>query len=58
MDIKLPQANAYHKEKGHDLERATDFTSYGRGQIIIRDPKTVVLCGGTEKGIDGLVAAY
>ncbi len=46
------------KEKGHDTEIATDPTIYGRGQIILRDPETGVLCGGTEKRIDGTVAAY
>ncbi len=46
------------KSRGHDLELASDSTIYGRGQIIIRNPETGVLCGGTEKRIDGLVAAY
>ncbi|MGH1440256.1 MAG: gamma-glutamyltransferase family protein [Cellvibrionaceae bacterium] len=46
------------KQKGHDLEVATDPTVYGRGQIIIRDPETGVLCGGTEKRIDGIVMGY
>ena len=44
--------------KGHHAKLATDPTIYGRGQIILRDPDTGVLCGGTEKRIDGLVAAY
>jgi gamma-glutamyltranspeptidase/glutathione hydrolase len=46
------------QSKGHDAHIATDPTIYGRGQIIVRDPETGVLCGGTEKRIDGLVAAY
>ncbi|MGH1486355.1 MAG: gamma-glutamyltransferase family protein [Cellvibrionaceae bacterium] len=46
------------KNKGHEATIATDPTIYGRGQIILRDPDTGVLCGGTEKRIDGLVAAY
>jgi gamma-glutamyltranspeptidase/glutathione hydrolase len=46
------------QDKGHDAEVATDPTIYGRGQIIIRDPETGVLCGGTEKRIDGTIAAY
>ena len=46
------------QDKGHDAAVATDSTIYGRGQIIIRDPKTGVLCGGTEKRIDGTIAAY
>jgi len=46
------------QNKGHDANAATDPTIYGRGQIIIRDPVTGVLCGGTEKRIDGTIAAY
>lgn len=46
------------QNKGHDASAATDPTIYGRGQIIIRDPATGVLCGGTEKRIDGTIAAY
>ncbi len=46
------------QNKGHDASAATDPTIYGRGQIIIRDPLTGVLCGGTEKRIDGTIAAY
>lgn len=45
------------KQKGHNVEVAKDPTIYGRGQIIIRDP-TGVLCGGTEKRIDGIVMGY
>lgn len=45
-------------DKGHAATVATDPTIYGRGQIIIRDPETGVLCGGTEKRIDGTIAAY
>ena len=44
--------------KGHDIEVAFDSTSYGRGQIIIRDPETGVLCGGTEQRTDGHIAHY
>ena len=46
------------QDKGHDATVAADPTIYGRGQIIIRDPETGVLCGGTEKRIDGTIAAY
>ncbi len=46
------------QNKGHDASIATNPTIYGRGQIIIRDPSTGVLCGGTEKRIDGTIAAY
>ena len=46
------------KQKGHDLEVATDPTIYGRGQAIIRDPQTGVLCGGAEKRIDSSIACF
>ncbi|MBN1682629.1 gamma-glutamyltransferase [Candidatus Bathyarchaeota archaeon] len=31
---------------------------FGRGQIIIRDPKTGVLCGGSDPRADGLAIAW
>ncbi len=46
------------KEKGHQVEVATDVTSYGRGQIILRDPDTGVFCGGTESRTDGHIAGW
>jgi gamma-glutamyltranspeptidase/glutathione hydrolase len=42
--------------RGHDMELAFDLTSFGRGQIIIRDPATGVLCGGTEPRADSAIA--
>ena len=44
--------------KGHDIELVFDTSSYGRGQIIIRNPDTGVLCGGTEHRTDGHIAHY
>ncbi len=44
--------------KGHHVEVAYDLTSYGRGQIIVRNPVTGVLCGGTEARTDGHIAAW
>jgi len=44
--------------KGHDIELAHDYSSYGRGQIIIRNPDTGVLCGGTEQRTDGHIAHW
>jgi hypothetical protein len=32
------------------VQIASDLTDYGRGQIILRDPVTGVLCGGTGRG--------
>ncbi|MDF3935662.1 gamma-glutamyltransferase family protein [Pseudomonas citronellolis] len=44
--------------RGHHVEVAHDLTSYGRGQIILRDPLSGVLCGGTEPRTDGQIAAW
>ena len=44
--------------KGHDVEVAFDLTSFGRGQIIIKDPKNGVLQGGTESRTDGHIAVW
>lgn len=44
--------------KGHEIQVTTDGGSFGRGQIIWRDPKTGVLSGGTESRTDGSVAAW
>ncbi|MFY3790381.1 gamma-glutamyltransferase family protein [Ureibacillus sp. MALMAid1270] len=44
--------------KGHDIEVLPDTGSFGRGQIIWRNPKTGVLAGGTESRTDGMVAAW
>ncbi len=44
--------------KGHQIEIAPNEGSFGRGQIIWRDPKTAVLMGGTEKRTDGAIAVW
>lgn len=44
--------------RGHHVEVAHDLTHYGRGQIILRDPRSGVLCGGTEPRTDGHIAAW
>jgi gamma-glutamyltranspeptidase / glutathione hydrolase len=44
--------------KGHNIKVAADSGSFGRGQIIWRDPETGVLSGGTEPRTDGTVAAW
>jgi gamma-glutamyltranspeptidase/glutathione hydrolase len=42
--------------RGHDVFVDPHSTDYGRGQIILRNPETGVLCGGTEPRTDGMVA--
>lgn len=44
--------------KGHDITIGHDLTTFGRGQIILRDPKTGVLSGGTEARTDGCIATW
>lgn len=44
--------------KGHDIQLAVDSGSFGRGQIIWRDPQSNVLMGGTESRTDGAIAAW
>ncbi|THF77273.1 gamma-glutamyltransferase family protein [Cohnella fermenti] len=44
--------------RGHDIRIALESGSFGRGQIILRDPESGVLCGGTDSRTDGVVAAW
>ncbi|MFA9559248.1 gamma-glutamyltransferase family protein [Evansella sp. AB-rgal1] len=44
--------------KGHNIQVTHQSGSFGRGQIIWRDPKTGVLAGGTESRTDGSIAVY
>ncbi len=44
--------------RGHMIQMATDTRSFGRGQIIWRDPDTGVLFGGTESRTDGTIAVW
>ncbi|PLR85448.1 gamma-glutamyltransferase family protein [Bacillus sp. V33-4] len=44
--------------KGHDIKVAHDSGGFGRGQIILRDPDTGVLSGGTEPRTDGSIASW
>ena len=45
---------------GHDVKPASGFTRMvmGKGQIIIRDPETGVLCGGSEPRADGQAVGW
>ncbi|MBS4178305.1 gamma-glutamyltransferase family protein [Lederbergia citrea] len=44
--------------KGHIVQRAVESGMFGRGQIIVRDPKTGILSGGTEPRADGSIAVW
>ncbi|QJQ95182.1 MULTISPECIES: gamma-glutamyltransferase family protein [Halomonadaceae] len=44
--------------RGHHIVKAADTISFGRGQIILRDSTTGVLCGGTEPRTDGAVLPW
>ncbi|BAO62982.1 gamma-glutamyltranspeptidase [Pseudomonas protegens Cab57] len=37
---------------------AHDRADYGRGQIILRDPVSGVICGGTESQADSHIALW
>lgn len=44
--------------RGHDVFLAHNRLPFGRGQIIIRDPVTGVLCGGCEPRADAAIATF
>lgn len=44
--------------RGHDIVKVADSISFGRGQIILRDPDNGVLQGGTEPRTDGAVLPW
>lgn len=46
------------QRKGHEIEVLPDGGSFGRGQIIWRNPQTGVLAGGTESRTDGMIVAW
>ncbi|RKQ35890.1 gamma-glutamyltransferase family protein [Oceanobacillus halophilus] len=46
------------KNKGHDINIQLEPNSFGRGQIIWRNPNTGVLTGGSESRTDGTIAAW
>ncbi len=46
--------------RGHRVERVTghDRAVFGRGQVILRDPETGVLCGGSDPRADGCALGF
>ena len=45
-------------KKGHEVVVESNRGTFGRGQIILRNPITGVYTGGTEKRADGTIASY
>lgn len=59
VEHQFPQHTAQElARRGHDVRYALDSKSFGRGQIIWRDPETGVLVGGSETRTDGTVATW
>ncbi|MGI6366103.1 MAG: gamma-glutamyltransferase family protein [Bacillota bacterium] len=59
MEHSFPNAIAAQlSRRGHDIKVSLDSGSFGRGQIIWRDPETGVLSGGTEGRTDGHIACW
>ncbi|ANS74372.1 gamma-glutamyltransferase [Paenibacillus yonginensis] len=59
VEPTFPNATAQALARlGHDIRITLDSGSFGRGQIIWRDPDTGVFCGGTDSRTDGTVAAW
>lgn len=61
--VKVEQRFPHHlieqlAARGHQIEVEHSPTSFGRGQIIWRNPETGVLAGGTESRTDGVIAAW
>jgi len=44
--------------RGHEVVVVSDLTEYGRGQIILRDSGSGVLCGGVEPRADSCVGGW
>jgi gamma-glutamyltranspeptidase/glutathione hydrolase len=45
---------------GHRVKRVTghERAVFGRGQVILRDPTTGVLCGGSDPRADGCAVGF
>ena len=53
-----PAVAAQLARRGHSIQVELDSGSFGRGQIIWRDPGSGVLAGGTEGRADGHIACW
>lgn len=62
-EIKVEPAFPNHvaralARRGHQIVPSLDSNGFGRGQLIIRDPETGVLVGGTDPRADCQIAAF
>ena len=58
VETRFPAALAQAlAQRGHELSVDPDTTSFGRGQIILRQPNGV-LVGGTESRTDSNIACF
>ena len=62
-EIKVEPAFPNHvaqalARRGHQIVPSLDSNGFGRGQVIIRDPETEVIVGGTDPRADCQIAAF
>ncbi|GMF45302.1 unnamed protein product [Phytophthora fragariaefolia] len=59
-DLGADVISALRDEFGHDIQEVEGFkrSTFGRGQIILRDPKTGVLCAGSDGRADGCAMGW
>ena len=53
-----PQIRTELSKRGHQLHPADQPLHYGGGQVIVRDPQTGVLIGGSEPRNDGTAVGW
>ncbi|CAH0491953.1 unnamed protein product [Peronospora farinosa] len=59
-DLGLNVIAALREQFGHDVQEVNGLerSIFGRGQIILRDPKTGVLCAGSDGRADGCAIGW
>ncbi|KAF1794598.1 Nucleophile aminohydrolase [Phytophthora cactorum] len=59
-DLGVDVIAALREKFGHNIQEVEGFkrTTFGRGQIILRDPKTGVLCAGSDGRADGCAMGW
>lgn len=61
MEEGMPRATLDALEKmGHAIIPVSGYAraTFGRGQIIVRDPESGVLCGGSDPRADGCAMGF